>query len=112
MNFFNFSPSTFKSLFLLFFIFELGCSAKILRPELMKDISKEPQLVDYHDRWFLGYIRKTYTDPIISCVNSTPVKVEENLTMEDIFFGILTIGIYLPITTKVWCVDESTTVSK
>ncbi len=83
-----------------------GCSTQVLRPDLKDQISKAPQLVDFHDRWILGFARKTYTDPQKACLNQTPVVVKDVTSTEDILIGLFTFGIYLPVSTQVWCVQE------
>ena len=90
-------------------LFLSGCSTKVLRPDLKDQLTKQPQLEDYHDRWFLGLVRttKAYTDPKEACVNETPVKIVDLLSMEDFLLGVITFGIYTPSTTRVWCVSET-----
>lgn len=100
-----------KTFFVLVFFIPLlnACSTKVLRPDLEDQISSQPQMEDYHDRWFLGLVRttKAYTNPEEACVNETPVKTMDLLSLEDFLLGVITFGIYTPATTRVWCVNET-----
>lgn len=84
-----------------------SCTTKILRPDLKSQITPKPQLEDYHDRWFLGFVRNSSTDPKLACVNETPVKTTDLLSLEDFLLAAITFGIYTPATTRVWCVKET-----
>lgn len=83
-----------------------SCTTKVLRPDLQDQITETPQIEDYHDRWFLGFVRNTFTDPKLACVNETPVKTTDLLSLEDFLLSAITFGIYTPATTRVWCVYE------
>lgn len=90
---------------LSFFLF-CGCTTKILKPELINDVSEKPQLIDYHDRWFLGFVRSSYTDPKTACVSDIPVKTYDFFSLEDFLLSLITIGVYTPATTYVWCAPQ------
>ncbi len=83
-----------------------SCSTKILRSDLESQITHRPQIEDYHDRWFLGFVRNSYTDPKLACVNETPVKTVDLLSLEDFLLSVITFGVYTPATTRVWCVKD------
>lgn len=91
----------------LVILFLAGCSTKVLRPDLKSQITDSPQMVDFHDRWLLGFTRKTYTDPQKACASETAVQIRDFTSTEDWLIGLITLGIYLPATTEVWCVKES-----
>ena len=86
-----------------------ACTTKVLRPDLENQISKKPQLEDYHDGWFLGFIQKGETNPKEACVNDTPVKLKRFFSFEDFLLSLITIGVYTPTTTQVWCLPEAST---
>ncbi len=62
-----------------------------------------PSYVDYFDYYWLGF----RGDPSVSvqkaCVDQKPYGLIRTRTIEDGLITAITLGIYVPVTIKIWC---------
>lgn len=62
-----------------------------------------PAYVDYMDYYLLGLVGDPYLSIPKICMDQQPHGVQKIKTVEDSLITLFTLGIYSPITVKVWC---------
>ncbi len=85
--------------------FFAGCmSSKISFEENFRLYGK-PSFEDYFDYYALGFIGQNEIDVQKVCLDQKPRGVQKFHSFEDGLIGFFTLGIYTPITVRVWCKD-------
>jgi hypothetical protein len=68
-------------------------------------VQRAPDYEDYFDYYLLGFSGEPQVGLPSVCLDQKPVKVEQVRTVEDGLLTAVTLGIYAPMTVRVWCGD-------
>lgn len=83
-----------------------GCvSSKVILDRKTYDPHRRPDYVDYFDYYFLGFKGDRHVNLRTVCQDQRPLAVETVRTVEDGVITFYTLGIYSPLTVRVWCGD-------
>lgn len=84
-------------------MFSLGCTTTevVLNPRW--NSYAKPVYTDYFDYYWLGFVGTNSVDLQRVCMDEKPYAIQKVRTFEDIFLASITLGIYTPLTVKVWC---------
>lgn len=95
-----------KRIALLLFILLAGCQTVRVQFSDKWDRTQRPSYTDYFDYYWWG-LRGTNSVSIQkACVDQRPYGMVRSRTVEDMLITALTLGIYTPVTVKVWCGDQ------
>lgn len=95
-----------SALFLLAFIFQAGCVSARWTAEGESIKGLQPVYEDYFDRYFFGLAGPNQEVPIAEvCLDQKPIGYKKYFSFTDGFFSVISLGIYTPITMRVWCSD-------
>ncbi|MGE0527026.1 MAG: hypothetical protein AB7G93_17610 [Bdellovibrionales bacterium] len=75
----------------------------VLNPEW--EPSSPPVYVDYFDYYWFGFQGHSRVDLDQVCMDQKPHAIQHVKSFEDGVITTLTLGIYSPLTVKVWCGD-------
>jgi hypothetical protein len=82
-----------------------GCMSTRLEFSPKWDPSEKATYEDYFDYYFLGFVG----DPVVNvqkiCMDQKPYGLKRFKSPEDGFLTAITLGIYAPVTVRVWCGD-------
>lgn len=90
----------FASLLLLL---SAGCTTTQLRLHSEWDKFSKPSYEDYFDYYLMAFVGREQVVLQKVCMDQKPYGVEVSRSAEDILIGVYTLGIYTPLTVKVWC---------
>lgn len=65
--------------------------------------AKAPDYEDHFDYYALGFFGRAQVDLRTVCMEQKPLAVEHVRTVEDGLITFYTLGIYAPLTVRVWC---------
>jgi hypothetical protein len=82
-----------------------ACAPTRLVMDSRWDPSSPPVYVDYHDYYLLGFIGSAEVNLRTVCLDQRPLAVESVRGFDDGLISLYTLGIYSPMTVKVWCGD-------
>lgn len=88
----------------LFFNSACVSTRVVLQPQGFEPY-RRPDYVDYFDYYFLGFAGRNDVDLQTACMDQRPLAVEQVRGVEDGLITAMTLGIYAPLTVKVWCGD-------
>jgi hypothetical protein len=92
-----------RSLTILFFVLLAGCQSTRIAMSEKWDRSSRPSYVDYFDYYWWGLSGDNSVSVQRACVDQRPLGFERVQTVEDIVIMAVTLGIYTPVTVKIWC---------
>lgn len=88
----------------LTFLFNLSCVS--VNIELEPSTKKQSSFTYYSHYGLFGLIGSDSLNAKQVCIDSSPVRIENYFSFEDLLFAVTTLGLYTPKSTEVWC--EST----
>lgn len=65
----------------------------------------KPAYVDYFDYYVFGLVGHPTVNVQKACVDQKPLAVQRYFSVEDGVISFVTLGIYTPMTVRVWCGD-------
>jgi hypothetical protein len=80
-----------------------ACSTVTINPEGHAKLAGEPTYQDSKAFFLLGLVGEHHVDVLRICNGREPVQMQGQQTFADGLLGLITLGIYTPYTTKVWC---------
>jgi hypothetical protein len=80
-----------------------ACSTVTVNPDGRAKVVGEPTYQDSKAFYFWGLVGEHHVDVLRICGGKEPVQMQSQQTLLDGFLGGITLGIYSPHTTKVWC---------
>lgn len=80
-----------------------GCVSDRVVLDAKWNAHRPPDHVDYHDGWVLGFVGRPTVDLARACLDRRPQAFERRRTLEDGLIMLYTLGVYAPVTSKVWC---------
>ncbi len=67
------------------------------------DPRAKPAYVDYFDYYWLGFRGEREVALQKVCMDQRPHAIVRTKTAEDVLLTYITVGIYSPVTVKIWC---------
>lgn len=95
-----------RSLVLLLFIMLTACQTVRIQFNDKWDRDQKPSYTDYFDYYWWGLKGTNSVSVQKACVDQKPYGLVQARTVEDMIITALTLGIYAPLTVKVWCGDQ------
>jgi hypothetical protein len=92
-----------RSLTVLFFALLAGCQSTRIAMSEKWDHRNQPSYVDYFDYYWWGFSGDNSVSMQKACVDQRPLGFERVQTVEDIMITAVTLGLYTPVTVKIWC---------
>jgi hypothetical protein len=85
----------------------LACGCMTTRIAFHEDWNADtkPSYVDYEDFYLFGFIGQPRISLQKICVDQKPYGFEKRMSPTDGILSFITLGIYTPITVRVWCGD-------
>lgn len=80
-----------------------ACSTVTINPENTAKLAVEPTYQDSKPFYLWGLIGEHRVDTATICNGEEPKQMQSQQTFTDGLLGVVTLGIYLPHTAKVWC---------
>ena len=80
-----------------------ACSTVTISPDGRGKLVSEPSYQDSKPFFFWGLVGERHVDVLEICGGKEPVQMQSQQTFGDGVLGVITLGIYSPHTTKVWC---------
>ncbi|KUM54761.1 Bor family protein [Rheinheimera sp. EpRS3] len=80
-----------------------ACSTVTVHPQNTAKLSSEPTYKDSKPFYLWGLIGEHHVDVSTICKGEEPAQMQTQQTFTDGLLGVVTLGIYLPHTAKVWC---------
>jgi hypothetical protein len=81
-----------------------GCVSSIVQTDYKLNAKAPPQYEDYFDGYLFGWVGgKEKVDLVRVCMDQKPYGFQKLHSGEDLFFAVITFGIYTPTTVRVWC---------
>ena len=65
--------------------------------------SSTPDYTERKNFWLVGLVGEHYVDTSKICRNRSVTQMQVQKTFGNSLVGLLTLGIYSPVTAKVWC---------
>jgi len=82
-----------------------GCMSTQVALDSRFQPSQPPAYEDYFDYYWFGLSGNSTVDLQKVCVDQKPYGFRRLRSLQDGFIGIITLGIYTPVTVRVWCGD-------
>lgn len=82
-----------------------GCMTSRMVFDNSQKLPREPSYEDFFDYYALGFIGRNKVDVAQVCMDQKPLLIEKRQSFEDVLIGVMTLGIYTPLTVRVWCHD-------
>lgn len=92
-------------LFLIYLFVSVGCMSTRVAISPKWDPHSKPAYVDYFDYYLFGFMGRNSVSLQKACVDQKPLAFERIRSIEDGIIAFWTLGIYSPMTVKVWCGD-------
>jgi hypothetical protein len=83
--------------------FLTACSTVTIHPQQSTKLSSEPTYKDSKPFFLWGLVGEHRVDTAAICDGAEPKQMQSQQTFTDGLLGVITLGIYLPHTAKVWC---------
>uniref|UniRef100_UPI004047FFFD Bor family protein n=1 Tax=Rheinheimera sp. TaxID=1869214 RepID=UPI004047FFFD len=83
--------------------FLAACSTVTIQPQQSAKLSSEPTYKDSKPFFLWGLVGEHRVDTAVICDGAEPKQMQSQQTFTDGLLGVITLGIYLPHTAKVWC---------
>lgn len=80
-----------------------ACSTVTIHPQQSPKLSSEPTFQASKSFYLWGLVGEHRVDTAAICNGAEPKQMQSQQTFTDGLLGIITLGIYLPHTVKVWC---------
>jgi hypothetical protein len=80
-----------------------ACSTVTVNPDGRAKVTSEPSYQDSKSFYFWGLVGEHHVDVQRICNGKEPVQMQSQQTFKDGLLGVVTLGIYSPHSTKVWC---------
>ena len=92
---------------LVFFslILNAGCTMTPISLQHKFSPDSKPSYEDYMDYYAMGFIGSPSVDMQKICMDQKPYAVQRAFTPDDALITLVTLGIYMPMTVRVWCGD-------
>lgn len=90
----------------LLFTLLAGCQTVRIQFNDKWDKSLPPSYTDYFDYYWWGLRGTNSVSVQKACVDQKPYGLTKARTVEDMAITALTLGVYAPLTVKVWCGDQ------
>ena len=92
-----------KFLLTLMILINLNCiTQNIILKEKIGNIN-EPTLILTNHFIFWGLWQNKKIDLVEECLGENPIRIKEKYTFFNIFSSLITMGIYNPRTSEIWC---------
>lgn len=80
-----------------------GCMSTrvVLSPKW--DRSQKPAYTDYFDYYWFGFVGHPTVNLTEVCLDQKPMAFQRARMADDIILSVITLGIYTPVTVRVWC---------
>ena len=80
-----------------------ACSTVTINPDGRAKVVSEPSYQDSKAFFLFGLVGEHHVDVLRICNGKEPVQMQSQQTITDGLLGVITLGIYSPHSTKVWC---------
>lgn len=80
-----------------------ACSTVTVNPDGRAKVVSEPSYQDSKAFFLWGLVGEHHVDVLRICNGKEPVQMQSQQTFTDGLLGVVTLGIYSPHSTKVWC---------
>jgi hypothetical protein len=92
-----------KPLMVFAFLGLAACSTITIRPEGTKTRHTDPTFQKSEDFYFWGLKNEFHVNALAACADKKIVQMQVQDTPKDVFYTIITLGIYSPRSVKIWC---------
>jgi len=80
-----------------------GCSAVTVTPNSQQRITTEPSYMQSQPSFLLGMIGDNHVNVAQICQHNNVLQMQSIRTLTDGLAALLSLGVYTPHTSKVWC---------
>ena len=87
-------------------IFFQSCSTVTIHPKQSGKLSTEPTFEETKNYYLWGLVGEHRFDVKKICGDKKLLQIQSQGTVSNLIFGILTLGIYVPHTGKIWCGED------
>jgi len=95
-----------KKIFLgLLLLLASGCTTSPVVLNSNFDSKLKPVYEDYFNYYLFGFVGKATVNLQKVCVDQKPYALQRTFTFDDGLITLVTLGIYTPMTVRVWCGD-------
>lgn len=85
----------------------LGCaSVSVTESQLTVTRSSIPTFEESKNFYLWGLIGEHHINVKEICQNKRAIRMQSRFSGSDVLYGVLTVGIYMPRTARVWCERE------
>ena len=92
-----------KLLALLSVLFLYSCTSVTMQPSSGYKIANEPNYQESKHYFFWGLVGEKNINVNEICSNSSMAQMQSQVTFVDGLLTAITLGIYAPVSSKVWC---------
>ena len=83
-----------------------GCAAVTITENGESNFKYYPDYEESKNFYLWGLVGEHHIDVTEICTKTPTIQMQTKFSASDIFYTIITLGIYLPRTAKVWCERE------
>lgn len=80
-----------------------ACSTVTIHPQQSAKLASKPTYKDSKSFFLWGLVGEHRVDTAAICGGAEPKQMQSQQTFTDGLLGVVTLGIYVPHTVKVWC---------